>query len=100
VGRVFDLGLKSCDLAASSVVEFDESFETLLAEFAGIAVRSSGGVVLVVLPSGCGVDSAWTLHGLTRRARRCVVIVEGDVFESKAFDYFRLACFFLPLILT
>jgi hypothetical protein len=79
VCRVFDLGLKSRDLAASSVVEFDESFETLLAEFPGIAVRSSGGVVLVVLLSDCGVDSAWALHRLTRQARLCVVIIEGEV---------------------
>ena len=92
MGWVFDIGFKACDLASSAIVGFDWPPEALLAEFAGIAVYSSGGVGLVVQPSSCGVDRARARHQLARRARGSVVGIEGEVFGLESFYFFGLPC--------
>ena len=79
MGLIFDLGFKARDLASSAIVGLDRSPEALLAQFAVIAVHGFGGVVLVVQPSGCGVDRARARHQLARRARSSVVGTKGEV---------------------
>ena len=58
VGGVFELGHKTGDLAAASVIGLEWAFETLLAQWACSAVHCFGGIRLIVQTPGADADSA------------------------------------------